>query len=80
VGAAIAAGNQAEKGICALLVHAERIKIIKKIFILLSDIPLIKLNVQWPLENIIPIHIRIPTSPRRLVKAVIIPALYDLLL
>jgi hypothetical protein len=32
-GAAIAAGNHAEKGTCALFVHAERIKMDKKILV-----------------------------------------------
>lgn len=75
VGAAIAAGSQAEKGICALLVHAERIRIKIRIHNEGSIIPLIVVNVQCPPLNMIPIHIKSPTSPIRLVSAVIMPAL-----
>lgn len=80
VGAAIAAGSQAEKGIWALFVQAARIRISIN---LLSDkyisLPTLE-NSQCPLNIIKAIHNKIPTSPKRLVIAVIIPALYDLLL
>ena len=80
VGAAIAAGSQAEKGIWALFVQAARISTNMNLF---SDkcISLFILeNSQWPLNIIKAMHNKIPTSPKRLVIAVIIPALYDLLL
>jgi len=78
VGAAIAAGNHAEKGIWALLVQAEVIKINIKINETLLFMFLINLYVQSPILIIILIQINKPTSPNRLVKAVIMPALNDL--
>ena len=78
VGAAMAAGNHAEKGIWALLVQAEVIKINIKINETLLFMFLINLYVQSPILIIILIQINKPTSPNRLVKAVIMPALNDL--
>ena len=78
VGAAIAAGNHAEKGIWALLVQAEVIKINIKINETLLFMFLMNLYVQSPILIIILIQINKPTSPNRLVKAVIMPALNDL--
>lgn len=75
VGAAIAAGSHAEKGICALLVilDATMISIISgKAEVLLAPE---LVNLQSPAETRREILTRIPTSPIRLVKAVIIPAL-----
>jgi len=75
VGAAIAAGSQAENGICALFVQAEII--IKKINTLDKFISELFKNkyVQSPKKNIREREIKRPTSPNRLVRAVIIPAL-----
>lgn len=76
VGAAIAAGNHLEKGICALFVIlAKRMhKIINKdrgeCHILIID--------QWLLLKVQPIAKRSKTSPIRFVKAVIMPAPKDL--
>ena len=80
VGAAIAAGSHAEKGTWALLVIAEiTIKYLSK-----SDklfvIKLLYTYVHEPTYINIEILINSPTSPNRLVIAVSIPALYDLLL
>ena len=80
VGAAIAAGSQAEKGIWALLVHAEITIITNNTHDSLADVLVKVKNVQLPYINIIEIEINKPTSPRRLVRAVIMPALYDLFL
>jgi len=80
VGAAIAAGNHAENGIWALLVQADRVKIIMISGLYTSLKSLINKKVQSPDETNSPIVSRIPTSPKRFVKAVIIPALYDLFL
>ena len=75
VGAAIAAGSQAEKGIWALLV-IPAIVIVKTIHLdkWKSHIWII---IQWPWSNIIPIEIKIITSPMRLAKIVSIPAASD---
>ena len=78
VGAAIAAGNHAEKGIWALLVQADVITININNSEALLSILLINLYVQSPSLTIILIQINNPTSPSRLVSAVIIPALKDL--
>jgi len=71
----MAAGNHAEKGICALLVilDATIINIIMgKAGVLLTPA---LVNLQSPAETRIEILIRMPTSPIRLVRAVIMPAL-----
>lgn len=75
VGAAMAAGSHAENGIWALLVmpaivivkvtHVERWK---------SHILMI---IQWPWSTIIPMEIKIVTSPIRFARIVSIPALSD---
>lgn len=76
VGAAIAAGNQLEKGICALLVIAARVIEVQIINEKLdSHILMIS---QWPWFKDQAIDRRIITSPIRLVRAVIIPAASDL--
>jgi hypothetical protein len=75
VGAAIAAGNQAEKGICALLVQAEITTITSNNQENFIVVLVINKNLQFPYTNIIEIDTNKPTSPNRLVKAVIIPAL-----
>lgn len=71
----MAAGSHAEKGICALLVilDATIISIITGI----AEVVLapVLVNLQSPTETRRDTLIRIPTSPIRLVKAVIIPAL-----
>jgi hypothetical protein len=71
----MAAGSHAEKGICALLVilDATIISIITGIAELLLTPVLV--NPQSPADTRREMLIRIPTSPTRLVKAVIIPAL-----
>lgn len=76
VGAAIAAGNQAEKGICALLVIAA----IKKNRETKDKLSVyIKLRyLHLPLQKNKPIVPKMKTSPTRFVRAVIIPALKDL--
>lgn len=76
----MAAGSHAEKGIWALLVILARI-IIKITIPKDGILPFLGLvNLQSPAEISSEILIRMPTSPTRLVRAVIIPALYDLLL
>lgn len=76
VGAAMAAGSHAEKGIWALLVILAKIKIviIKTNFLSLKKIK----KFQEPNLTISAKQRSSPTSPSRFVKAVIIPALYDL--
>lgn len=75
VGAAIAAGNQLEKGIWADLVIPAIIIIIEincregSIHNSVMD--------QWPKFNIMAIDKRIITSPTRFIRAVIIPAAKD---
>lgn len=79
VGAAIAAGSQAENGIWALLVHAAIAIIQNKILISLIW-GLTKAQAkkfQVLISNINRILMRNKTSPKRLVIAVIIPALND---
>jgi len=61
VGAAIAAGNQAEKGIWALFVMAARTR---KANSRLSLVYILS-SVQYPFRNKYIIDIRIPTSPTR---------------
>jgi len=61
VGAAMAAGNQAEKGIWALFVIAARIRKINSKFSLVYILS----DVQYPFRNRYMIDIRIPTSPTR---------------
>lgn len=76
----MAAGSHAEKGIWALLVILARM-IIKIMIPKDGILPFLGLvNLQSPAEISSEILIRMPTSPTRLVRAVIIPALYDLLL
>lgn len=76
VGAAIAAGNQLEKGICALFVIAAiKIDKIIRLFNVLSHI--LKIN-QWLLLKDQPMASNRATSPIRLVRAVTIPAPKDL--
>lgn len=75
MGAAIAAGSHAEKGICALLVILDATMInitMGKAEALLTPV---LVNPQSPAETRREMLIRIPTSPIRLVRAVIIPAL-----
>jgi hypothetical protein len=76
VGAAIAEGSHLENGIWALFVMAAIIisqvtntSILWCILLIIS---------QWPLFLLIPMAVRINTSPIRLVRAVIIPAARDL--
>lgn len=76
VGAAIAAGNQAEKGICALLVIAATI-IVSQINDVGASI-FMDIIFHESILNASAIEINSRTSPRRLVKAVINPALHDL--
>lgn len=79
MGAAIAAGSQALKGIWALLVEkAKVIRIINNVG-LIKDSSHIKIIVQWDCEDRITIESRIRTSPSRFVIKVIIPAPKDLL-
>lgn len=81
VGAAIAAGSQAEKGIWALLVIAARViptALTIKGLAGSSKAEITKFHL--PCESMRAIKTRMATSPIRLVSAVIIPALYDLLL
>ena len=63
VGAAIAAGSQAEKGIWALFVQAARISTNIQLFYHKCASLLIIENSQWPLNIIKAIHNKIPTSP-----------------
>lgn len=74
VGAAIAAGNHLEKGICALFVVAAIVSITAiNIFVLFNQI-----DVKFQCEFIIhAIEIKIKTSPIRFVKAVSMPAAKD---
>jgi hypothetical protein len=76
VGAAIAAGNHLEKGICALLVQAAMV--IKMIWNGILGVAHMWIIFQCPWSKLRAIEIRIITSPIRLVKAVIIPAPRDL--
>jgi hypothetical protein len=80
VGAAIAAGSQLEKGICALLVKAARVIIKKKTGVV---VPPPSLGIKKMDQDILDIKIAIPliikTSPTRLVRIVIIPALNETL-
>jgi len=76
VGAAIAAGNHLENGICALFVIAAQVIIItwRGTQVESSVISMIS---QWPWLMVIAIDNRIATSPRRLVRAVNILAAID---
>ena len=77
VGAAIAAGNQAENGIWALLVKEARIiSRLAKIKLFLS--PIHATNLQSPKLIIQAIPTRINTSPTRLESTVNVPAFKDL--
>jgi hypothetical protein len=75
VGAAIAAGNHLEKGICALLVQAAIV--IKIIWREILGVIHMCMIFQWPWSKLKAIEMRIITSPMRLVRAVIIPAPRD---
>jgi hypothetical protein len=75
VGAAMAAGSQAENGIWALFVIAA---IIRNVNIILSLI-YIESRIQYPFRNRYMIDIRIPTSPTRFEYSVNIPDTRDLL-
>jgi hypothetical protein len=78
VGAAIAAGSQAENGIWALLV----IPAINRQAAVIKDRGVSHINkiFQWPWRAVKPIATRSITSPIRLAKAVIIPADKDFML
>lgn len=76
MGAAIAAGSQAEKGSCALLVIAA-IKIVIQIRLWGLE-KLIDITLQESVLKAIAMDNKSRTSPMRLVKAVISPALQDL--
>jgi len=76
----MAAGSHAENGIWALFVHAEITIITNRIHEILLDVLVKVKNVQFPYISIIEIDTSRPTSPKRFVRAVIIPALYDLFL
>lgn len=76
VGAAIAAGSQLEKGICALLVIAAKVIEIQIINDKLDSHILIINQCPWFKDQAT--DRRIITSPIRLVRAVIIPAAKDL--
>ena len=72
----MAAGNQAEKGIWALLVMAAKIARQQITFILSSPLEIIK-KFQEPNSTIAAILNKIATSPIRFLRAVIIPAPLD---
>lgn len=72
VGAAIAAGSQLEKGICALLVIAA--SKIKRLVHDTKSLFHVLITNQCPSLNISAIAINSITSPIRLVRAVIMPA------
>merc|ERR1711956_173 len=79
VGAAMAAGSHALKGICALFVKEPTIKSNFKM-VSTSKNSLYNTILQEPKFNSIPILISKRTSPKRFVITVSIPALYDLVL
>jgi len=79
VGAAIAAGSHALKGIWALFVHKANNKILVIIIGKYKDSVHINIIDQCDCESINLIDMRISTSPIRFVIAVIIPAANDLL-
>lgn len=76
VGAAIAAGNHLENGICALLVIAARVTAVRR----RGDIGVVCMLVisQWPWLIVHAIARSSMASPIRFVSAVIIPAARDL--
>lgn len=76
MGAAIAAGNQLENGIWALLVMAATMirSIWYRMLGLVLDIPMMN---QWPWSSVSPIATSRRASPTRLDRAVIIPAPND---
>lgn len=76
MGAAIAAGNHLEKGICALLVMAAVISANEKTKE--KDDSEKNIMFQYPKLTAQAIEIKINASPIRLVRAVIIPAPKDL--
>jgi hypothetical protein len=71
VGAAIAAGSQLEKGICALFVIAATIR--ARLIISEKELVWGNKKFQYPRFRPHAIEIKIRTSPMRLVRAVIIP-------
>lgn len=77
VGAAIAAGNQAEKGTCALLVILTKINSKSAASVYPLAILLYMAKDHLPVLRVIPTKMMIPASPNRLVRAVIMPALKD---
>lgn len=79
VGAAMAAGSQAENGIWALLVNPA--VIINKLIVVINILFWLYINKKFhdPILNIHVIAIIIATSPIRFDRAVSIPALNDLL-
>ena len=81
VGAAIAAGSQAENGIWALLVIAASVITAAPIWAELKGVSrACRKKFHVPSERVRAIRIKIATSPTRLVRAVTIPALYDFVL
>ena len=81
VGAAIAAGSQAEKGIWALLVIAARIIKVYSKFLLNNSVPAATQNAKFISPPILNQAILMSkhTSPTRFLKTVSIPALLDFL-
>lgn len=77
VGAAIAAGSQAENGIWALLVQAAMTSISKRTGVRL-EVMAIEKKFHDPVLRNSPIAKRKSTSPTRLLRMVSIPALLDL--
>lgn len=75
VGAAMAAGSQAEKGICALLVQAAIIIRSSKDNKKLWPLKAIGMKFHLAFLDMIAMAKRIKTSPTRFLKAVTIPAL-----
>lgn len=75
VGAAMAAGSHAEKGIWALLVMAPTTRIAPTN---MNVLYLLKFIAQWPLQKDQQIARIISESPIRFLRAVIIPAARDL--
>ena len=75
VGAAMAAGNHEENGICALFVIAARIIVI--IINELTGVSIIWIIDHWAWFKVQPILRRRAASPIRFLRAVIIPAARD---
>jgi hypothetical protein len=72
----MAAGNQGEKGICALFVMAARTT--NGMIIVVMGVKNMRVIVQWPWFRSSAIEISNKTSPMRFIRAVIIPAARDL--